>query len=91
MLRQFQVADDLGTQKAHHIGELGELVSGENLLRHRRAADERTTFEQDDLLPRPGEIGRGHQPVMASTYDNGIILIGCHEVFLLIMDGHLPA
>ncbi len=49
MLRQFQVTDDLRTQQADHIGELGEFVAGEDLLRHRCAADDMAALQHDDL------------------------------------------
>src|SRR5215470_737326 len=79
---QFQITDDLRAQKAHHIRKLGELVSGEDLLRHRRPTDDMPALEHHDFLARTRQIGRSDQSVVPTTDDDCIVWMICHKLFL---------
>ena len=82
VLRQFQVADDLRPQQADHIRELAELVPREDLLGHRRAADDVPPFQHHDLLAGPRQIRRGHQPVVPAADDDRVVVIYAHALFI---------
>ena len=72
MFGQFELTDDLGAQQADHVGELGEFEAREDLLCHRRAADDVPALEHHHLLPGPRQVSRGHQAVVPAADDDGV-------------------
>ena len=71
--RQVEVADDLGPQQAHDVGEHRELEAREDLLGHRGAADQRAPLEHQRLAARARQVGRGDQAVVAAADDDRVV------------------
>src|SRR6187401_899977 len=86
MPRQFQLADDLRAQKRDDIRADGELESGKDFFRDRRAADDVTAFEYEDLASGPREVRGRRQPVVARTNNDGVVF---RRHFRIVVDGHV--
>ncbi len=87
MPRQLQVADDLGPQQAHHVGELAEAVAREDFLGDGCAAHDLTAFEDDHFLAGAREVrGRDHA-VVAGADDDCIKSIGGHDGYFFFHSG----
>ena len=54
-----------GPQQRHDVGEDRELEAGEHLLGHRRPAHQVPALEHQHLAPGAGQVGGGHQAVVA--------------------------
>jgi hypothetical protein len=79
--RQFEVADDLGPQQAHHVGELAEAVAREDFFGDGGAADDLAPLEDDYLLAGAREVrGRDHA-VVAGANDDSVVGIAGHGYF----------
>ena len=76
---QFQLADNLRPQQADHVRELGELETGEDLLGHRRAADDLASLQNDNFLARARQVSGSDQSIVAAADHDCIIFIGCHK------------
>src|SRR5207245_1466362 len=50
-----------------------EAEAGEDLLGHRRSPQHRPALEDDDLLPRPRQVGRGDEAVVAPADDHRVV------------------
>ena len=73
MFRKLELADDLGPQQRHDVGEHREAEPGDDLLGEGCAAEEVTTLEHQDLEPGSGEVGRVHQPVVAAADHDRVV------------------
>ena len=73
MPRQLEVADDLGPQQAHHVGELGEAVAGKDFLGDGCPADDIAPLEHDHLLAGAREVRGGDQAVVAGADDDRVV------------------
>ena len=78
VLRQLEVSDDLGPKQAHHVGAHRVLEPGIDLLGDCGATEDVPPFKDQNLLPRPGEIGRGHQPVVTTPDDDRVVSAHAH-------------
>src|SRR5437868_7032726 len=79
VLRQLELADDLGPQQAHDIGKDREAEAREHFLAHRRAADALAPLEYKNLAPRAREIGGAGETVVAAADDDGVVAL--HALF----------
>ena len=73
MTRQVEVADDLGTEQAHDVGEDRELEAREDLLGDRRAADQVAALEHEHRSPGAREVRRGDEPVVPAADDDRVV------------------
>ena len=81
MPRQFEVADDLGPQQAHHVGELAETVAREDLFGDGGATHDLAPLEHDDFLAGARKVrGRDHA-VVAGADDDSVVSIAGHDYF----------
>jgi hypothetical protein len=80
VLRQFQVADDLGPQQAHDVRELAELVTREDFLGDRRTAHDLATLEHEHLAAGAREVGRGNQAIVARADHDRVVAIRRHHL-----------
>src|SRR5262249_46384901 len=71
--REIQVANDLRPQQTHDVGKHGELEAGKDLLRDRRAADERSAFEDERLASGTRQVCRGNQSIVTAADDDRIV------------------
>src|SRR5690606_18698164 len=76
MLREFQLADDLGPQQRHDVRADRELEAGEDLFGDRGAAEHMAPFEHQHLPPGPPQVRGRRQPVMATADDDGVVFGG---------------
>ena len=76
VLRQLEVADDLGPQQRHDVGEDREAEAREDLLGDRRAAEHVALLEDERLEPGAGEICGADEAVVAATDDDGVVGLG---------------
>ena len=81
---QLQVADDLGSQQAHDVGEDAEAEAREDLLGQRGAAEDLATLEDERAQATAGEVGRADEAVMAAADDDGVVTLG-HEPWSLVL------
>ena len=72
--RQVEVPDDLGPQERDDVGADRELEAGEDLLGHRRAAEDVAPLEDEDLLAGAREVGGVDQAVVAASDDDDVVL-----------------
>ena len=76
---QLEVAEDRRRQQAHDVGQHRDLVVGPpRLLGDGGAADDGPAFEDHGALAGPGQVGAGHQPVVATPDDDGVVRVGGH-------------
>src|SRR5206468_1241653 len=73
VFRKLELADDLGPQQRHDVGEDREAEPGDDLIREGRAAEDVTTLEHQDLEPGSGEVRRVHQPVVAAADHDRVV------------------
>ena len=76
MLRQLEVADDLGAEQAHDIAEDREAEAREELLGDRRAAEHVALLEDEGPQAGAGEVGRAHEAVVAAADDDRVVGTG---------------
>ena len=74
VLSQLEVFDHLCLQQIAEIRTGGEAITREKLLRHTSAAQNVASLEQQGLQSRPGEIRRGHQPVVSATEHDDVVV-----------------
>ena len=79
---KIEVANDLRPQQTHHVRELGELESGNDLLGHRRAAHDVPPLEDEHLFAGAREVRGADEPVVTGTDDDGVDLPVLHDRFL---------
>jgi hypothetical protein len=75
---QLQVADDLGPEETVDVGGGGDLVAGPHFLGDAGATQHLAALQYQHLEALSGQIGGGHEAVVASTDDYEIVLDG-HE------------
>ena len=76
MALQGEIADDLGSQQARHVGRRRDLEAGPQLLGHAGPAHELAPFEDEHPAARPAEIGGRDQTVVTGPDDDGIVAEG---------------
>ncbi len=85
--RQLEVADDLGPQQAHHVGELAEAVAREDFFGDGGATDDLAPLEHDHFLAGAREVrGRDHA-VVAGADDDSIEGIAGHGGYFFFHSG----
>ena len=57
VLRQVELADDLGSEEAHDVARDAEPEAGEDLLGHGGTAEQMALLEDDGLQPGAGQVG----------------------------------
>ena len=85
---ELEVADDLGPQQAVDVGGGGDLVAGPDLLGDAGAAEDFAPLEHEHLHAGPGQVGGGHQTVVAAADDDEIVGLGHRSGTIL---AHPPA
>ena len=58
------------------MGAGGVLKSGKNLFAGGNTANHRAALQDENFLARLGEIGRGHQAIVAGANDDRVVF--CH-------------
>ena len=76
MLRQLELADDLGAQQAHDVREDREAEAREELLGDGRAAEDVAPLEDERLHPGAGQVGGADQAVVAAADDDRVVALG---------------
>ncbi len=77
-----KLPDDLGQEEADHVGHGRGLETRQELFGRRASAQGKAALQHTDLASGPGQVGRGHQPVMTAANDHTIVL--CHGAFLIL-------
>ncbi len=72
VLRELQIPDHLGIEQRHRVRRHRVAKARMEFFRHRRATDDVTPFEHDDLQSRRREIRRTHEPVVPAADDQRI-------------------
>ena len=73
VLRQVELADDLGAEQADDVARDAEPEAREDLLGHRRAAEQVALLEDDGLQAGPGEVGGADEPVVTAADDDRVV------------------
>src|SRR5207245_2684443 len=73
---QFEIPDDLRAQQAVHIGGRGHFKPRPQLFRDAGAAHHLAALKHQHPPPRPGEVGRGHETVVAGADDDDVVAQG---------------
>ena len=73
VFRELELANHFRSQQAHHVGKDRVRETGVNLLTDGRTPNEVAPFEDENIAPRLGEIGRTGQAVVATADDDCII------------------
>src|SRR5690349_25086032 len=71
--REIEFANNLRPQQRDDIRTNRELEAGENLFRHRRAAEHVPALEHEHLLARAREISRVNQTVMPAANHDDVV------------------
>ncbi len=71
--RQVELADDLGSQQAHHVREHREAKAGKDFFAHGCPADALATLEHQHSLSRAGKIGRADQSVVPAADHDRVV------------------
>ncbi len=74
VLRQVELADDLGPQQRHDVRAHRVLEAGVDLLGHRRAAEHVAALEHQHLPAGAREVRRAHQPVVAAANHDDVVV-----------------
>ena len=74
VLRQLQLADDLGPEQRHDVRTDGKLEPGDDLFGDGRAADDVTPLDDEHLATRARQIRRRRQAVVPGADDDGVVL-----------------
>ena len=77
MLRQLELADDLGAEQADDVARDAEPEAGEDLLGDRGAAEHVALLEDERLQAGPGEVGGADEPVVTAADDDRVVAL-CH-------------
>jgi hypothetical protein len=77
---QLEVAEDRGREQAHDVRQHRDLVVGPpRLLGDGGAPDDVAAFEHHRALAGAGEVGGGHQSVVAAPDHDGVVRVGGHR------------
>ena len=76
VLRELELADDLGAEERDDVRGDAEPKAREDLLGHRRTAEDVAPLEHHDLESCACEVRGGHQPVVAAADDHGVVRVG---------------
>src|SRR6266542_2686329 len=76
---ELQLADDFRAKEAVDVAGGGNFKAGPQCLGDDATADEFAAFEDEDSAPGAGQVGGGHQAVVAGPDDDGIVF-RIHEV-----------
>ena len=76
MAGEVELADDLRAEQRNDVGGHAEPESGEDLLGDGRSSHQVAALEDDDAEARPGQVGRGGQPVVTSPHDRDVVASG---------------
>ena len=73
VLRQVELADDLGPEQADDVAGDAEPEAREDLLGHRGPAEQMALLEDDGLQPGPGQVGGADEAVVAAADDDRVV------------------
>ena len=76
MLRELEVADDLGPQQRHDVREDREAEAREDLLGHGRATEDVTLLEDERPQAGLGQVRGADEAVVTATDHDGVIGLG---------------
>ena len=76
VLRELEVADDLGPQERHDVREHAEAEAREELLGDSGASEDGPLFEHERLQAGAREVRRAHETVVAAADDDRVVALG---------------
>ena len=82
VLRQAELADDLGAEQAHDIAGDREAEARHDLLGDGRATEHVAAFEHHDPASRAGQVGRGDEPVVPAPDDDRVVPAAHPDILL---------
>ena len=75
MAGELELPDDLRAEQRAHVGRGGDAVPGPYFFGHASAAHDLAALEDQNAQSGPGEVRRGHEPIVARADDDDIELM----------------
>jgi hypothetical protein len=85
---EFEIANDFRAEETVDVGGAGDFAAGPNFFGDAASAENVAAFEDEDFLPRLGEIRSGDEAVVARA-NNDRVVGSTHEGWIRIRDARV--